>query len=61
MANASIESARKIAEFAAQNIGFKDAVKLCKALDKSYMNEFQRSIQADMVCRFAQSPKEDLK
>lgn len=56
MANASIESAREIAKFAPRNITFNDAMKLCKALDKTYMNEFQRSIQADMVCRFANSP-----
>ena len=53
MGNATISSARTIAQYAPENISFNDAVKLCEAMDKTYMNEFQRSIQADMVCRFA--------
>ena len=58
MASASISSARTIAQYAEPDISFNDAMKLCKALDKTYMNEFQRSIQADMVCRFAATSKE---
>lgn len=58
MSNASISSARKIAQYATPNISFNDAMTLCKALDRTRMNEFQRSIQAGMVCRFAKTSKE---
>jgi hypothetical protein len=52
MTSATIPAARKIAEFATANINFNDATKLCKAIGPK-MNEFQTSILAKMVCRFA--------
>mgnify|MGYP003652708919 CR=1 FL=1 len=53
MTSATIQAAREVAKYATDNISFNDATKLCKAVGPK-MNEFQTSILAKMVCRFAQ-------
>ena len=56
MTKAKIEDARRIAEYAISNINHGDATKLCRALGPK-LNDFQRSILADMVCRLADDTK----
>lgn len=52
MAHANIIDARRIAQYAPDNISLTDATKLCKSIGPQ-LDEFQTSSLADMVCRFA--------
>ena len=54
---ATIEDARRISQFALPNISFEDATKLCRAIGPK-LGQFQESLLADMVCRFAKIDKE---